>query len=132
MTCCQTLFSGWESNCLSNPVYPHHSLFLNRRIPPWILNAPKSIFFNFLLFLYNNMYTKDIHTITNALDAAVRLIPTPPAFNDINNTIIFVSSSEISSLNYHILVYQKRHYALHLSNKSKYKNQTFHFHKKST
>lgn len=29
---------------------------------------------------------KICHTMTKALDAAVRFIPTPPAFRDINNT----------------------------------------------
>lgn len=29
---------------------------------------------------------KFVHTMTKALEAAVRFIPTPPAFSDINNT----------------------------------------------
>jgi hypothetical protein len=97
-------------------MYPHQCLFLDCWIPPWVLqpfipiistNIFSDIEINasfpsmsacsvqFDLEAQKNgapgsqfrKFKKSVdHTMRNALDAAVRFIPTPPAFSDISNT----------------------------------------------
>lgn len=73
---------------LTNAMNTHNCLFLNCRIPPWILHLISRVRWHFVEGRESRKAEGQecVFTIRKTFDAAVRFKPTPPALSDINNT----------------------------------------------